>query len=76
MSKLFCPVSKCVEKRVLSSQHPECILWSLNFLMTGCSFYKPVTGFSFPLATTCLQTRSHRRQDWTELFSLQYIVDY
>jgi len=25
---------------------------------------------------TCLQTRSHCRQDWTKLFSLQYIEDY
>ena len=25
---------------------------------------------------TCLQTRSHLRQDWTKLFSLQYIEDY
>ena len=25
---------------------------------------------------TSLQTRSHRRQDWIKLFSLQYIEDY
>jgi len=31
---------------------------------------------SFQFATkTCLQTRSHRRQDWTKLFSLQCIED-
>ena len=31
---------------------------------------------SFQFANrTCLQTRSHRRQDWTKMFNLQYIED-
>ena len=30
----------------------------------------------FGVNKTSMQTRSHRRQDWTKLFSLQYIDDY
>jgi len=33
----------------------------------------PVSNLQLHVYRTCLQTRSHRRQDWTKLFSLLYI---
>ena len=64
ISKQFCPVSKCGVNWVLSCPDP------VSNAVTYC------TVIFGNWVKTSSQMRSHRRRDWTKLFSLQYIEDY
>ena len=62
ISKQFCPVSKCGVNWVLSFPiHTQC----------GYQLWRHI----WKRVKTRPQMHSHRRRDWTTLFSLQYIVN-
>jgi len=60
--------------RLSATENLEIVLSSLEM---RCEQSFVLSRPSFQFATrTCLQTRSHHRQDWTKPFSLQYTEDY
>jgi len=62
------------KSRLSATETFETVLSSLEM---WCEQSFVLSRLSFQFATrTCLQMRSHRRQDWTKLTSLQYIEDY
>jgi len=73
---LFTPLSipwRRSWSKLLATENIETVLSSLE-MRSEQSFILSRPSFQF-VTRTCLQTRSHRRQDWTKLFSLQYIED-
>jgi len=73
----LCPKKVLIFKLFATSSNLNKFSKFLSSLEIGCEQSFVSSRLSFRFTTrTCLQTRSHRRQDCTKLFSLQYIEGY
>ena len=74
IAKNFASIRKSRSRntKVTSDFRPEVEIWPFR----ACTMHPANCDVIFGnWAKTSLQTRSHRRQDWTKLFCLQYIQD-
>jgi len=71
---MSCPCRQCEQnwRQIKTAVNFETVLFSLE-MRCERSFVWSRPSFQFA-TRTCLQTRSHCRQDWAKLFSLQYTI--